>query len=396
MKRDFRNHLYLGNKYKELRDYEKAEQHYRLAKAIAPFDSEVLTNLCSFCHHMHQFDLSFKCAELAVKHLTKPDAEVYFNYALLLGDKGESEKSQYYFYKAIEANPKYKVSQFGLGMELIRNKKYTNGWKYYETRMDCFDHLKEIREKYGVPYWDGSSNKKIVLYSDQGFGDFIFALRYLPELTLRNIKFYIDSDYDLAINYNIEKYDNQEIDHCCSFMSLPYLINTENFCTGNYKFMFKKHDTKNQKKKIGIIFAGNPSHENDYKRSAKLSNLKPIFEKYDCYLLEKSSFYKRWHMSKYVNLYDCNFNGNSLKYETLNEVLNYLYDLDCLITVDTGIAHLAGVIQMPTYVLLDHAPDFRWGMNDETTPYYNSWHLCRQNEPFDWESAVNKVLYHLS
>jgi tetratricopeptide (TPR) repeat protein len=398
MKRDFSSHLYLGNHYKQLHDYEKAEHHYRIAKSIAPNNVEVLTHLCAFCHHMYQFDLSFKCAELAVKNLEKPNAEVYLNYAILLGDKGESEKSQYYFYKAISANLNDKQALFGLGMEQIRNKKYVEGWENYEARLECYDHLKEIEKKYNAPYWDGTKEKRIVLFNDQGLGDFIFGLRYLPELANKKIQIYIDSDFDLTWIGNFEKYKNQEVDCCCSVMSLPHLTDPQNFCTGNYQTMLKlkKHNTKNKNKKVGIIFAGNPKHDNDYKRSIKLSYLKPILEKYDCYLLEKTESYKRWHMSRHVDLYDCEFGGTVLKYENISQALEFLYQLDCLVTVDTGLAHLAGAIQMPTYVLLDYSPDFRWGMTGDTTSYYPSWHLCRQKEPHKWEDAVKIFLNKLN
>ena len=150
MKRDYKSHLYLGNQYKELKDYEKAEYHYRIAKSIAPLDPEVLSHLCDFCHHMQQFDLAEKCAELAVKNLKTPDEKVYFNYALLLGDRGETEKSQYFFYKAISTNPKYKQAIFGLGMEQIRSKKYVVGWSNYEARLECFDHLNQIKHLIGM------------------------------------------------------------------------------------------------------------------------------------------------------------------------------------------------------------------------------------------------------
>jgi tetratricopeptide (TPR) repeat protein len=395
MKRDFNNHLYLGNHYKELKSYEKAEHHYMIAKSIAPNDSEVLNHLCSFCHHMFKFDLAFKCAELAVSNLKKPNEVIYLNYALLLGDIGETEKSQKYFCKAIETNPKYNHAIFGLGMEQIRNGNFIQGWQNYEYRMSCFDHLKLIKEKYKVPYWNGCSQKKVVFYGDQGLGDIIFGLRYLPELILNNTKFYIDNNYDLSTVFTENTYQNQEIDYCCSFMSLPYLINPENSLSENYKLYFKQHDTKNTKKKIGIIFAGNPEHNNDYKRSMQLSQLKPIFEKHDCYLLQKLEHMKRWHMSKFVNLYDCEFKGTLVEIDSLKNTMEKLYELDCLVTVDTGLAHLAGAIGMPTYVLLDYSPDFRWGMSSQTTPYYPSWTLCRQTMPFDWNSVIQKCLNFL-
>ena len=369
MKRDFKSHLYLGNHYKELKDYEKAEHHYKIAKSIAPSDPDVLTHLCAFCHHMHKFDLAEKCAELAVKNLKVPDEKVYLNYALILGDKGETEKSQYYYYKAISANPKNKEALFGLGMEQVRIKKYVLGWKNYEARLECHDHLKEINIKYKVPYWDGSPNKKVVLYSDQGMGDIIFGIRYLPELAYKNINFYLDNDMRISEVFTLNKFENQEVDCCCSIMSLPHLVNPEKPCNENYKLYFKHHNYQKYKKKIGIIFAGNHEHANDYKRSIHLSKLKPIFEKYDCYLLQKIEHMTRWHMSRLVNLYDCEFEGEIIENKNLKDTLDSLYNLDCLVTVDTGIAHLAGAINMTTYVLLDYSPDFRWGRQGENTVY---------------------------
>ena len=124
-------------------------------------------------------------------------------------NKFNFDKGQYFFYKAISTNLKYKQAIFGLGMEQIRSKKYVVGWSNYEARLECFDHLNQIKEKYKAPYWDGSSNKKIVLYADQGIGDIIFGMRYLPELSNKNITFYIDSDFELAEVFTKNKYQNQ-------------------------------------------------------------------------------------------------------------------------------------------------------------------------------------------
>jgi len=85
-----------------------------------------------------------------------------------------------------------------------------------------------------------------------------------------------------------------------------------------------------------------------------------------------------------------------LKTKILKDTLDSLYNLDCLVTVDTGIAHLAGAINMTTYVLLDYSPDFRWGRQGENTVYYPSWKLCRQDEPNNWDSAVKKCLNFLN
>jgi len=142
---------------------------------------------------------------------------------------------------------------------------------------------------------------------------------------------------------------------------------------------------RSDKFKIGIVWAGNPKQEDDWKRSV-------AFDKFR--ILLGISGIEFFSLQKEII-------DDEIEDLEITDLSEYLYDfadtaaiienLDLVISVDTSVAHLAGALGKPTWILLSHIPDWRWMLNRNDSPWYPSTRLFRQPKPGDWDSVFREV-----
>jgi hypothetical protein len=166
-------------------------------------------------------------------------------------------------------------------------------------------------------------------------------------------------------------------------------------------------------RKIGLVWAGSPTHQRDHERSIKLEQLAPILDAVE------ADFYAPFVGAALAEIdrrppppsprprgagEDGGAGGSSLsKIIRLDRLMSDFADtaalvkqMDCVITVDTAIAHLAGALGVRTYLLLPYCPDWRWGISGETTPWYASMTLLRQPAYGDWKRVIEDLRKSLS
>jgi hypothetical protein len=142
----------------------------------------------------------------------------------------------------------------------------------------------------------------------------------------------------------------------------------------------------NQRKTIACAWAGNPNHPDDAQRSIDFATFAPTFS---------SSF--RW--ISFQRGFEGDLPQNVEKVGNPNdfsETARILQTVDLVITVDTALAHLAGSLGVPTWILLPFAADWRWGLTSETSPWYPSVRLFRQESPGDWKPVITRIVSLLS
>ena len=133
---------------------------------------------------------------------------------------------------------------------------------------------------------------------------------------------------------------------------------------------------------------GNPKHKNDYNRSCPLDLLTPLFDLagFSWFSLQKGS-----PAAQLANLRRTMITDLGPELNSISDTAAALTVLDLLITVDTLVAHLAGSMGKPTWVLLPFAPDWRWQLDREDSPWYPSIRPFRQQKPGDWEDVMVKM-----
>jgi hypothetical protein len=243
---------------------------------------------------------------------------------------------------------------------------------------------------------DISQQTLLVVY-EQGIGDTLQMLRFVPAIAERaaRIRLVVQRALLDFVQYNLDRFaevtvrdvNSMNCDRYVRIMSLPALIGAlPQFIPFRAP---QATQLESLSAKLGICWAGNPQCRDDNRRSMPISELKPLFDRYNV----------EWH-----NLYVGSRAMDAQTWPQLRppdpplrsfaDTANLMAGLDCVITVDTAVAHLAGGLGIPTFLLLPAAASWRWGLND-TTPWYPSMRLIRQQTGGDWRSATERLMLHL-
>ncbi len=400
----------LGILYAELNNFNKAIDFFNKALIFNPNDINALINLGIVYGKQKQFSLAIFILTKAYE-LNNKNYAVCYNLAYAYQESGLIDKAIEFYTKAIENNPQHYNSYFNRSLLYLLKKEYNIGFEEYFNYGYLSKDLKQ-RALYGK-VWDGESiaGKTILIYSDQGFGDAINFVRYLPYLKnsganiilevqqplyslFKNTKFYdsiivypngdlVKSDYYasfvLLAKYFLPK--NEKID-------FPYLMPNNNTVD-----KVKNLINNNNKLKIGFVWKGNPFPEINIKRHIELNKFYKLFQ------IENTVWYSLYPekndeiietKTKFNNVLDITEN-----IKDFNDTAGIIANLDIVVTIDSAVAHLAGAMDKKTCLLLNYVPDWRWGLLGESTDLYPSLKIFRQKEPGNWDMVIDEIYYYI-
>ena len=333
----------------------------------------------------------------------------YYNLGIFSEAKGNIFEALEHYDKSIELDKDFSDAHWNKSLILLLLGRYEEGWKEYEYRFK----KKQPSDKriFNKSKWDGSllNGKKILVISEQGFGDNIQFIRYLPlikekggEIILeckKEIEKLFNDSFEInrVIEKNLEVVPDVEFDVYIHLMDLPSIFNTNLINIPN-KFPYLKADSglvinfkekinkiSNGKFKIGIIWSGNPNQENDKNRSASFDNFK---------LLKKIPGVVLFSLQKGEaagQLDDPDIIDLSNNIANFADTAAIIENMDLIVSVDTSVTHLAGAMGKQTWVLLAHKADWRWLIDRHDSPWYPSVKLFRQKNPGDWDNLLNEV-----
>ena len=262
--------------------------------------------------------------------------------------------------------------------------------------------------------WDGSEMPKgtLMLIGDQGFGDTIQFSRFIPEAARRCPNIIMACSAKMrpiviqqkGVTRCHDRWQSMpEFDAYCALSGLPHLFGTNLSNIPGQKPYVKADPAQSARwrsrlnalapagyRRIGLVWAGRAEHGNDFNRSCSLQSLAPLLR------MEKTAFISlqigpaQAEIGRYFGSAPLINIGAEI--EDFTDTMAILDGLNRLVAVDTGVAHLAGAMGIPTSILLPYAPDWRWLLNRTDSPWYPSVTLHRQEKPGDWESAVRKAI----
>ena len=296
---------------------------------------------------------------------------------------------------------------FGLGILYLLRGQYTKGWESYDLRRKLYHYPSP-----GIQYWRGENlaGRKILLYSEQGLGDTIQFVRYASEVAALGAKTAVRVQPPLQkllaySSANCEIYfqtDSQtkDYDFACSLHSLPFVFNTAEetiptkipYIRPSSEVTCKWHDALikaagEQPFRIGVVWAGNPKHHNDHNRSIPFDLFSTLFE------LSEASWLSLQVGDRAEDLTrtSCKIIDFSADLVDFFETAGLIQNLDLIITVDSSVAHLAGAMGKKTWILLPFAPDWRWQLDRDDSPWYPAVRLFRQNKIGDWQTVLTEI-----
>jgi hypothetical protein len=356
-------------------------------------------NLTHYFNDAGDYDVAEVCGKKAMSLNT--NEQTIYNMAIVYQNLNRH-------YKAIDLyrklNPNNKMGQFNMSMSLLVEEQFEEGWKYYKHRLELFDKCKRMRERWkDTPPWNGENitKKKLVIFSEQGVGDVLQFCRFIPKIKAKSIVFEVqklllpllDQLPCKVIGREDENWpepsDDLVGDYCVSICDLAGILNNQ--YDGKPYLEAPSHLTIEpcDKLKIGFCFAGNSGHSKDWMRSCHLKNFEIIgnLDFVQLYCLQREVYEGTdWQSGANVTFIAC---GPYLK--TFSDTASLLKKMDLLITVDTAIAHLAGALGVPCWLLLAIQPDWRWLLQGKTSKWYDSVTLYRQRKFMDWSDPFKEI-----
>jgi len=315
--------------------------------------------------------------------------------------------------RAIDIDPNFADANWNKAIALLLVGNLLDGWRFFEWRWKLDVQLAPKRD-FVQPLWLGNEDingKTILLYAEQGLGDTIQFCRYCKEFALLGATVLLEVPGPLVpLLQGLEGVTNllaqgspiPAFDYYCPLLSLPLAFQTDLvtipsrpaylYCPPQKLSKWRDKLGATDKKRIGLVWSGRAAHTNDRNRSIGLQDILnhlPTDFEYVC--LQKEL---REGDSDLLANGQIKFFGPEIADFTDTAALCELVDL--VISVDTSVAHLAGALGKKTWILLPFAPDWRWMIDREDSPWYPSIKLFRQAADRRWESVLESVSRQLS
>lgn len=427
-------HFDLGVVFSQLGDWEQAEAAYRRALQIYPGFSEALNNLGNLMRRRNAASEAVVCFQRALRYRPDyadarynlglvlqsldllEDAEVCYrqvlerapdhhaasnNYANVLLGLGRIDEALPRYEHAVRLAPSNREYRVNVGMAQLLKGDFREGWRHYAAR--AAPAIPDAR------LWNGEhlEGSSILLLSEQGLGDTIQFIRYTRQLRYEGARVSAQCPATLVellrtAGHLHDVVPDTETPRPCNWYAplmhlpavfgtrsgtipaeVPYLFAEPGRVRG-WETVFRGAPVRRTHLRVGLAWRGGADHRNDRNRSMSPSLLTALSD------IPRTTF-----VSLQKDFHD---GCEGLRFHPLPRELNDFADtaaliahLDLVISVDTAVAHLAGALGCPTWVMLPFAPDWRWMLDRRDSPWYPNMRLFRQPTRGDWRSVLEEV-----
>jgi tetratricopeptide (TPR) repeat protein len=365
--------------------------------------------------HQYKWREALECFDRALDEY-KDYAEAINNKGLIImyRDKSGSE----YFISALKIKPDYFEAQFNLATFYLSTGKYEQGWQAYESRRELLNY-----KKFKSLSWLGQEDVKdkiVLVYYEQGFGDFLQFCRYLPMLDRMGAKIWLEipkplQSIALSLDCKIKLVESVEdgFDYHCPIMSLPLAFKTsiknipvqKKYLHADTEKIIEWEKKLGSKKRfrIGVVWQGG-TRKNDprswsvnNRKNININLLKELFiQDIDIFSLQKGAgAEKELEIFKRENAHLTIQDYTDMLLD-FSDTAALIENLDLVITVDTAVAHLSAALGKETWILNRFDACWRWFSDHRTSsPWYPSVRIFTQKEPGKWEGVMSEVVIEL-
>lgn len=430
-------------------EHKLALEAYDLALQIQPDNVEALINKAAICNEIKEFsdaltaldnaikinknyheaylnkgntlralrryDDSISCYDIALR-LNPDNHETWANKAATLYELKRYGDAVAHCDKALELKPDYSEAEWNKSLSLLVQGNFKEGLPLYESRWNA-NRVRgvEITRFDDKPIWLGRESlegKTILLYGEQGLGDFIQFCRYAklvkdlgatviletPE-ALKNLMVSLDGISQLVTKgEKVCSYDFR-----CPLLTLPLAFKTDlnniPFPNGYIALDSKSAKVLEWKRilgqktrlRVGLVWTGSKNHQNDINRSLPLEKLFSQLPKEFDYVSLQNEI--REEDKRVLEL--SGIKNFASRLNDFSDTAALIECMDLVISVDTSVAHLGGSLGKKTWVLLPYSPDWRWLLNRSDSPWYSSIKLYRQSISRDWGEVLDDIRHDL-
>ena len=411
----------LGVSLKEHGNIAGAIASYEQALAVKPNSPEAYSNLGIALKLQGKIEQAISAYKKALT-LRPNFTEALSNLGVAFKEIGKIEQAIASHKKALEINKDFADAHNNLSVALLLSGDYANGWNEYEWRFKVNKAERILSALPQAKCWAGESLQaadKLLLVCEQGLGDTLQFMRYVQPLKQKGIAVSLCAQPKLhglikasGIDPNPltpEQANEVSDGKWVPLLSLPKHLGvnpdnpiiTETYIKAPNQLIDKWHVILSSEKKpiIGINWQGNPSHEKitSHGRSLPLETFAPLAKqpKLSLLALQKGFGSEQLVSCSFIDRFVSCQDQVDQAWDFL-ETAAIIVNCDLVITSDTSVAHLAAGLGKPTWLLLKHIPEWRWGLTGETSCWYPTMRLFRQQEPGNWAEVMDQVVAELA
>lgn len=390
-------HNSLAMAYTDQRRHELAAAEFGRAIQLKPDYASAHNNLGGMLRELGRLDEAAAEIETAIR-LQPRVANAYYNLAIVQTDQMRFSEATESYCRAIAVQPDYADAHWSLGTLCLLRGQMERGWREFQWRPSR-------AAQFSSPIWkgEGIAGRTILFYAEQGLGDTIQFVRYLPMLRERGANVWLAcqpelygilGDFAQLLRHGqaIPRHDFQ-----CPLLDLamvvpdapaqpPYLKAD----SASSQKWWQRLGARKGKPRVGLVWAGRPEHREDARRSVRLENLTPILNVPDIefFSLQKGPAAGQAAGFPITDL--------SSELQDFSDTAAIIEQLDLIVTVDTAVAHLAGAMGKAAWVLLAQVPDWRWMLEREDSPWYPTLRMFRQSRRGDWSEPIARVAMEIA
>jgi tetratricopeptide (TPR) repeat protein len=369
-------HANRGNALSVLKRFDEALADYDRALALRPDYAEAHTNRGVTLHMLKRFDEALQCYE-----------------------------------RALAARPDFAEAHYNEGLSRLLTGDFERGWAKHD-RWREIAQFKHAERNFTQPRWTGSqaiAGKTILLHAEQGFGDTIQFCRYAPRVAALGAHVILEVQEALrdlilrsldGLVQVVAKGDTvPPFDMHCPFLGLPLAFGTR-LATIPHETPYLRASAQavanwnarlppRKRPRIGLAWSGRPEHNNDQERSIDLASFLSPLQGIDATLVSLQREVRAADAVVLQDRSDVIHFGEQLK--DFSDTAALAANMDIVIAVDTSVAHLAGALAKPVWVLLPFIPDWRWLLGRDDSPWYPTMRLFRQDDSRQWDGAFRRL-----
>jgi tetratricopeptide (TPR) repeat protein len=397
----------LGVALFELKDFEGSAAAHRKAIEAKPDFVQAHSNLGNSLHSLKRFEEAVAHYRRAIA-LDPNFADGWANLGTTLHHSGAFEEAIYALRRAIALAPDHANAHSGLGILLLMRGDLAEGWDEYEWRLRSTERK---GPRFPERPWLGESlaGKHIYVQAEQGFGDTLQFARYIPYLAARAKRVTFRTHQQLTgllreslsgVEVLGDRGELAPYDCDAVLLSLPRILKTRlETIPAQVPYLRPPTDIAARWRqrlsalpglKIGLVWAGNPEHVNDRRRSTELSALAPVFAVPGTSFVSLQVGPRAGDVKKAKRLQGRILDVSAELVE-FSDTAGVMAALDLIVTVDTSAAHLAGALGKPVWVMLPWVTDWRWLIGREDNPWYPTMRLFRQHRGEEWASVIGRL-----
>lgn len=401
----------LGVVCREIGDSAAAIVAYERALQLDPKGDSVRANRGNALRDVGRFAESLACYEQLLQERPN-DPDLHYGLGNTCKEMGEFSKSIAAYRQGLSCAPEHHDLQVNLSLQLLLDGQLAEGWDMYEARF--------IRPKrpvpsrpFAQPRWNGESlhDRSLLVWGEQGAGDKIMLARLVREVAGQAANVIVETDARLLrlmqrsipeVSWVAESSapdaSTDKAEFQTPICSLARFLRRD-LADFADRGAFLAADPVGRERwkaaladlagcRVGLVWAGNPEHQNDHNRSVSLAQFAPLFE------TPGVSFVSLQMGKESMQIAESGLPITDLTSDIKDyaDTADLVSCLDLVISVDTSVVHLAGALGVPTWVLIPFCPDWRWMTQfPDSTPWYLSMRLYRQSAWQDWREEFKAI-----